>query len=67
MCLVPLAGPESKGAVQVLLNHWSKDDYLHLVAEKVTAFEREQKDLSMVLFGQVSWHTPLAHINPPYS
>jgi hypothetical protein len=37
----------------VLLNHWSSSDYLQLVTEKVTAFEREQRELSVVLFGQV--------------
>lgn len=49
-----MAGKGSAGAVQVLLNHWSNSDYLQLVTEKVTAFEREQRELSVVLFGQVS-------------
>ena len=38
----------------MLLNHWSSSDYLQLVTEKVTAFEREQRELSVVPFGQVS-------------
>ncbi|KAL0018230.1 hypothetical protein WJX79_009392, partial [Trebouxia sp. C0005] len=46
------AGKGSAGAAQALLNHWSSSDYLQLVTEKVTAFEREQRELSMVLFGQ---------------
>ena len=49
-----MAGKGSAGAVQVLLNYWSNSDYLQLVTEKVTAFEREQRELSVVLFGQVS-------------
>ncbi|KAL0047749.1 hypothetical protein WJX82_010930, partial [Trebouxia sp. C0006] len=46
------AGKGSAGAMQVLLNHWSSSDYLQLVTEKVTAFEREQRELSVVPFGQ---------------
>lgn len=40
--------------MQALLTHWNSSDYLQLVTEKVTAFEREQRELSLVLFGQVS-------------
>lgn len=49
-----MAGTGSAGAVQALLTHWNSSDYLQLVTEKVTAFEREQRELSLVLFGQVS-------------
>ena len=49
-----MTGKGSAGAEQALLNHWSSSDYLQLVTEKVTAFEREQRELRMVLFGQVS-------------
>ena len=52
--IVCMAGKGSAGAMQVLLNHWSSSDYLQLVTEKVTAFEREQRELSVVPFGQVS-------------
>ncbi len=54
MCVLCMAGTGSAGAVKALLNHWSSSDYLQLVTEKVTAFEREQRELSMVPFGQVS-------------
>lgn len=54
LCNLCMAGKGSAGAAQALLNHWSSSDYLQLVTEKVTAFEREQRELSMVLFGQVS-------------
>ena len=41
-------------AAQPYMNNWSSTDYVQLVAEKVTAFEREHKELSLVLFDQVS-------------
>lgn len=51
-----MAGPASKAAPQMLLNYWSTSDYLQLVTEKVTAFEREQRGLNIVLFDQVRNH-----------
>ena len=46
-------------AAQLYMSNWSNADYLQLVTEKLTAFEREHTQLSMVLFDQVSvntWH-----------
>lgn len=47
------AGSGGEGTSQLQLNNWSRADYLQLVTEKMTAFEREHKDLGIVLFGQV--------------
>ena len=47
------AGAGGEGTSQLQLNNWSRADYLQLVTEKLTAFEREHKDLGIVLFDQV--------------
>ncbi|KAL3130926.1 hypothetical protein ABBQ38_000251 [Trebouxia sp. C0009 RCD-2024] len=40
------------GTSQLQLSNWSSADYLQLVTEKLTAFEREHRDLGIVLFSQ---------------
>lgn len=47
------AGSGGEATSQLQLNTWSRADYLQLVTEKLTAFEREHRDLGIVLFGQV--------------
>lgn len=55
--LLTLLGMSTKcdaaGTSQLQLSNWSSDDYLQLVTEKLTAFEREHRDLGIVLFSQV--------------
>lgn len=51
------AGSGGEGTSQLQLNNWSMGDYLQLVTEKLTAFEREHRDLGVVLFGQVCART----------
>ena len=48
------AGSGTGATSHLQLSNWSNVDYLQLVTEKLTAFEREHKDLEIVLFGQVS-------------
>ena len=53
-CMMGVSADLSGGDTsQLQLNSWSRADYLQLVTEKLTAFEREHKDLGIVLFGQV--------------
>ena len=52
------SGAGSREAVQAQLQHWSFTDYLQLMTEKLTSYEREQKNLNIVLFGQVSQILP---------
>lgn len=55
--LLTLMGVSTKcdavGTSQLQLSNWSSADYLQLVTEKLTAFEREHRDLGIVLFSQV--------------
>jgi hypothetical protein len=49
------ADERRRGPVQ--LNKWSAEDYAELVADKLRLYEREFKELNMLLFPEVSLAT----------